>query len=213
MIGHKLSTGPYYNVRNIPAFQIFQSADRFHLLFRTYALKIKIKTVNDQRAILSFDISSDGTCIAAGTELKGDAAHIVFWCVRSSLYRCKRLDTIDRDVRNSSAPTHVNESAHSDDITAAHFHSRTPHLLLTASTDGLLCTIDVREQDEIESGIQVGNWGCSVNSVGWTDSVLGGGKPMASSRVWAHSDMQTVSLWSDEVGSFDVAMKRSVHEY
>lgn len=129
---------------------------------------------------MSFDVSADGYTVAAGTELKGDDACMVFW-----------------DVRNASTPTHINPSAHSDDITATHFHPTISHLLLTSSADGLLCTTDAREQDDDESGINVGNWGCSVASVGWTDKGVGSG--MASSRIWAHSDMQTLSLWSSEV--------------
>jgi hypothetical protein len=35
--------------------------------------------VDEKRAILGFDVSSDGVCLAAGTELKGDEAHILFW--------------------------------------------------------------------------------------------------------------------------------------
>ena len=77
------------------------------------------------------------------------------------------------------------------------FHPHTPHVVLTASTDGLLCTNDAREPDEDESGIQVGNWGCSVNSVGWIDA--GNGVGATTKPIWAHSDMQTVSLWSEEV--------------
>ncbi|KAF9509855.1 hypothetical protein BS47DRAFT_1300911 [Hydnum rufescens UP504] len=150
---------------------------------RTQAINGPILQFNEKRAILGFDVSSDGVCLATGTELKGDEAHILFW-----------------DVRNADAPTHVNTSAHSDDITAVSFHPNTPDIVLTASTDGLLCTTDVRELDEDESGIQVGNWGCSVNSVGWTDVSEGlGSSTKASKHIWAHSDMQTVSLWSDEL--------------
>ena len=86
-----------------------------------------------------------------------------------------------------------------------HFHPHTPHLLLSASSDGLLCTTDAREHDEDEAGLHVGNWGCSIGATGWTDQstdIRAGSSSasvMASSRVWAHSDMQTVALWSDEV--------------
>jgi hypothetical protein len=39
----------------------------------------KTYIVDDKRAILGFDLSSDGVCVAAGTELKGDEAHVLFW--------------------------------------------------------------------------------------------------------------------------------------
>lgn len=96
-----------------------------------------------------------------------------------------------RDIRNPAGPTHVSTSAHSDDITSVSFHPSTSHLLLSASTDGLLCTTDSREPDEDESSLQVGNWGCSIAKAGWT----GSDAPAA----WAHSDMQTFSTWTEEV--------------
>ena len=39
-----------------------------------------------QRALLSCDISPDGLTVAAGTELQGDDALVLYWCARSSLY-------------------------------------------------------------------------------------------------------------------------------
>lgn len=75
------------------------------------------------------------------------------------------------------------------------------------------------EQDEDESSINVGNWGCSIAKAGWTganqldntkkllaspgsmngmdleDDDSGNSKP----GVWAHSDMQTVSTWTESV--------------
>jgi hypothetical protein len=38
----------------------------------------------EQRALLSCDVSIDGLTVAAGTELRGEDAHIVYWCVRIS---------------------------------------------------------------------------------------------------------------------------------
>ncbi len=157
--------------------------------------------VEDQRAIQNFDISVDGSCLAAGTEYSDNEAHIIFWCARSPFHRLLVSSSLPRDIRSGGQPTHINTSAHSDDISTIRFHSKTPHLLLSASTDGLLCTTDVREVDEDESGLHVGNWGCSVSNVGWTDTDIGGGGGRNGS-IWAHSDMQTVSLWSDEVSCY-----------
>jgi len=135
----------------------------------------------DRRPIQTFDVSMDGSCLATGTEYSDNEAHIIFW-----------------DIRSERQPTHINTSAHSDDISTIRFHSETPHILLSASTDGLLCTTDVRVVDEDESGIHVGNWGCSISNAGWvnTDISAGNGK---NACIWAHSDMQTVSLWSNEL--------------
>lgn len=65
---------------------------------------------------------------------------------------------------------------------------------MSGSTDGLLCLTDIREHDEDESTIQVGNWGTSVAAAGWT-GVSGSDGP----GIWAHSDMETLSVWSSEV--------------
>jgi hypothetical protein len=40
----------------------------------------------EQRALLSCDVSLDGLTVAAGTELRGDDALIVYWCACSTLY-------------------------------------------------------------------------------------------------------------------------------
>jgi hypothetical protein len=97
-------------------------------------------------------------------------------------------------VRNVAAPTHISTSAHSDDITSLTFHPTKSHVLLSGSTDGLLCTTHTREHDEDESGLHVGNWGCSIAKAGWT-----GVGDRAQPAVWAQSDMQTLSTWSEEV--------------
>jgi WD40 repeat protein len=97
-------------------------------------------------------------------------------------------------VRNATQPTHVSTSAHSDDITSLAFHPSKPHVLLSGSTDGLLCTTDIREPNEDESGLHVGNWGCSIAKAGWT-----GARDGSQHDIWAHSDMQTLSTWSEEV--------------
>lgn len=66
--------------------------------------------------------------------------------------------------------------------------------LLSGSTDGLVSISDANQEDEEEAVENVGNWGCSVARAGW---IRGSG----AARVWARSDMETVSLWSDEVQS------------
>jgi len=52
--------------------------------------------------------------------------------------------------------------------------------------------------DEDESGLYVGNWGCSISDAGWTDSNIGDGGGM-DGAIWAHSDMETFSLWNEEL--------------
>ena len=103
---------------------------------------------------------------------------------------------MNRDPRNPAAPLRRHTSTHSDDITAVHFSSpssNTP-LLLSASTDGLVCTSNPLEDDEDEANVDVANWGSSVSKAGWIPAAPAGG-----SQVWAVSDMETVSFWSEEV--------------
>ncbi|KAH9927131.1 WD40 repeat-like protein [Epithele typhae] len=152
----------------------------------TAALRLTASTAGTPRALLSCDVSSDGLTIAAGTDLKGDDASILYW-----------------DPRNPAAPLRTHASTHSDDITALHFYRPPPHAahapgltprtLLSASSDGLLCTSDAAEADEDEAGVHVGNWGCSVAQAGWVHDRTG------AAGVWAASDMETFSVWSSEL--------------
>ena len=132
-------------------------------------------------SLLSCDASSDGLTVAAGSALQGEDASIVYW-----------------DPRNPAAPLRKHNETHSDDITAVRFtRSGSEEILLSASTDGLLCTTNPGEDDDDEAGLNVGNWGCSIAKAGWIE---GGNGPKA----WASSDMETVSLWDAEVNMISV---------
>jgi WD repeat-containing protein 89 len=61
--------------------------------------------------------------------------------------------------------------------------------LLSGSSDGLISLSNPLEDDEDEAVEHVANWGCSVSQLGW----IGDGK------VWAASDMETFSTWTNEV--------------
>ena len=97
-----------------------------------------------------------------------------------------------RDPRSPVAPLRVHSSTHSDDITSLHFY-RNGSTLLSASSDGLVCTSNAEEADEDEAGVHVGNWGCSIAQAGWLHDRAG--RP----GVWASSDMETFSVWTGEV--------------
>ncbi|KAJ7067920.1 WD40-repeat-containing domain protein, partial [Mycena amicta] len=127
--------------------------------------------------ILSCDVSADGMTVVGGTQLEGDDAHIIYW-----------------DPRQSAAPLRVHSSTHSDDITVLRFCPDSPNLLLSASTDGLISTSTVNEDDEDEAVLHVGAWNCSVSQAGWIHSSSPSG-----AEIWAHSDMETFSTWSDEL--------------
>ncbi|TFY69458.1 hypothetical protein EVJ58_g390 [Rhodofomes roseus] len=118
----------------------------------------------------------DGTVIAAGTELQGDDASLLYW-----------------DPRSPAAPLRIHSSTHSDDITAVHFSRTSPRHLLSGSSDGLLCTSNADEADEDEAGLHVGNWGCGIAQAGWIHTRAG------PPGIWASSDMETFSVWSGEL--------------
>jgi len=56
-----------------------------------------------------------------------------------------------------------------------------------------VCISNAREEDEDEAALYVGNLGSSISQVGWM--------PPRSPRpgAWAATDMETFSLWSDEL--------------
>lgn len=105
------------------------------------------------------------------------------------------LTCSSRDPRNPIAPLRRHVETHSDDVTAVHFsRAGSTEVLLSASTDGLLAISNPNESDEDEAGLQVQNWGCSVSKAGWIHG------PSSGPRVWASSDMETLSIWNEEVG-------------
>jgi len=130
------------------------------------------------RSLLCVDVSPDGSTIAAGTELKSDDAHIIYW-----------------DPRFPAAPLLAHTSTHSDDITALHYlrSSSTVPTLLSVSSDGLISISNAEEEDEDEAVLNVSNWGCSIAQAGWI------AHPGAPAHVWAASDMETFSIWSDKL--------------
>jgi WD repeat-containing protein 89 len=100
---------------------------------------------------------------------------------------------LTRDPRNPAAPLRSHASTHSDDITTLHFsQSSSQNILLSASSDGLISTSNASEEDEDEAVLNVGNWGCSVSQAGWINAE-------ARPKIWAASDMETFSTWSNEV--------------
>ncbi|PPQ83653.1 hypothetical protein CVT25_006259 [Psilocybe cyanescens] len=148
---------------------------------RSNSHSIKMTNLGKRQALLCCDVSPDGLTVAAGTELQGDDASILYW-----------------DPRQPATPVRTHSSTHSDDITTLSLAaSRDPttntNILLSGSTDGLISTSNADEDDEDEAVIQVGNWGCSVSQVGWIPGASSG-----SAGIWAASDMETFSTWQSE---------------
>ncbi|KAF9078838.1 WD40-repeat-containing domain protein [Rhodocollybia butyracea] len=134
---------------------------------------IKMTNLGKSQPLLAFDVSPDGYSVAAGTELQGDDALVLFW-----------------DPRQPAAPLRSHSCTHSDDITVVQFAPGRPGMLLTASSDGLISLSNAEEPDEDEAVVTVGNWGCSISQAGWMQD---------GSQIWAASDMETFSTWSEEL--------------
>ncbi|KAF8759498.1 WD40 repeat-like protein [Rhizoctonia solani] len=130
------------------------------------------------RPLSSFAVSPDGWTIAAGAELGVDP--------------------------QAPVPSEAGNT-HSDDITQLEFHpilgNGSPGgLLLSSSADGLLTVTSADEPNEDEAVLSVGNWNTSIARVGWTvrrEEILA--NDQMNFKIWAASDMQTLSVWSEEV--------------
>uniref|UniRef100_A0A8H7XZ04 WD40 repeat-like protein n=1 Tax=Psilocybe cubensis TaxID=181762 RepID=A0A8H7XZ04_PSICU len=157
---------------------------------RSNSHSIKMTNLGDRHGLLCCDVSPDGLTVVAGTELKGEDASILYW-----------------DPRQPATPVRTHSSTHSDDVTTVSFAgSRDPasnnNILLSGSSDGLICTSNADEDDEDEAVIQVGNWGCSVSQAGWIP-----GASSDAAGIWAASDMETFSTWKsdlDQLLSLDI---------
>ncbi|KAJ7873374.1 WD40-repeat-containing domain protein [Mycena olivaceomarginata] len=152
---------------------------------RTNAHSIKMTNLGQSRGILCCDVSPDGLTVAGGTQLQGEDAHIVYW-----------------DPRQPAAPLRTHSSTHSDDVTVLGFSPNSPNVLMSASTDGLISTSTANENDEDEAVVHVGFWNTSVSQAGWMHTSSG-------AKIWAHSDMETFSTWSDEL---DLLQSQDIRE-
>ncbi|CAG8507602.1 6280_t:CDS:2 [Acaulospora colombiana] len=107
---------------------------------------------NPQEIFLSLDISASANMVAAGTERRAEEASIVYW-----------------DPRNPSKPLYMHTSTHSEDITSLSFKPTLTdsNLILSGSSDGLVCISDSHQSDEDEACLHVANSGASIARTGW----------------------------------------------
>ncbi|KAG5731985.1 WD repeat-containing protein 89 [Termitomyces sp. T112] len=183
--GHDVATTSLHGVENIAGIfgRSLMSSGRDGSVkiwdTRTNSYSIKMTNLGASRALLCCDISPDGMTVAAGTEIQGEDALILYW-----------------DPRRPAAPLRTHGSTHSDDITTmcfAHADLGMPrNTLLSASSDGLVSTSNADETDEDEAVLHVGNWGCSISQAGWIQASSG-------VKIWAASDMETFSTWTHEL--------------
>lgn len=63
--------------------------------------------------------------------------------------------------------------SHQDDITDMSFHSKNPDLIISGSTDGLICVFDISKTDEDDALLCTLNTESSVGNINWHETVLG----------------------------------------
>ncbi|KAK4698828.1 WD repeat-containing protein 89, partial [Phenoliferia sp. Uapishka_3] len=157
------------------------------------AFRLKNKT---GAPYLTCSQSSDLACLAVGAEMHHHEATIDFWYhpSPSPFPSSANLITI-RDLRTLSLVQTYTE-AHSDDLTSLSFHPSTtlPHVLLSASVDGLVNTYDVRIADEDDALMSTAQFGASVSSAGWMK--LEG--EIEGKGVWGVTTIETVQIWDVE---------------
>jgi WD repeat-containing protein 89 len=93
----------------------------------------------------------------------------------------------------------MHTSTHSEDITCLSFRPTLTdaNLILSGSSDGLVCISDSHQSDEDEACLHVANTEASIARVGWM-SLTGLNDPQAA-KVWSASDMETMAVWSSDV--------------
>ncbi|KAJ3046405.1 WD repeat-containing protein 89 [Rhizophlyctis rosea] len=119
--------------------------------------------------VLSLSVNSNHTLLAAGTELVGDDAKILFW-----------------DVRNGLAPLAEFIECHSDDVTQVRFHPEQPNAMMSGSTDGLVCLYNLETFDEDDALYQVIKED-SVHKIGYFGP--------SYEYLYCLTHMETFSLW------------------
>ncbi|SCV67395.1 BQ2448_5006 [Microbotryum intermedium] len=128
--------------------------------------------------------SSDLSCLAVGGELHHHETMIDLW----------NLTTLELQ--------HTYTESHSDDITSLKFHPSPsfPHVLLSASVDGLINTYDVRIQDEDDSVLSTSQVGTSLVDAGWM-ARIGHAEEVTSGEwkgVWTTTTIETMQFWDVE---------------
>ncbi|MBW0533820.1 hypothetical protein O181_073535 [Austropuccinia psidii MF-1] len=129
---------------------------------------------------ISCDISTNQNFIVAGTDHSTDPVIEIF------------------DLRgNHKIPFSTYHQSHSNLITSTSFAPQSIHHLLSASTDGLLVTYDIRISNEDDAIMSIANLGASIALTHWNSD---------NQLIWAATDMETLSVWSSD----DLSL---IHDY
>lgn len=124
--------------------------------------------------------------VGVGTEASPDAQVYV--------YDVRKLQTGSVEAINRYV------DSHNDDITDLQFHPTRQHMLVSASTDGVLNLFDLREQNEDDAVVEAFNHQASVHRTGFfTNAAVKGLKLTEDSgnadRLFALSHMETLSVY------------------
>ncbi|GAA6007748.1 hypothetical protein JCM10207_004860 [Rhodosporidiobolus poonsookiae] len=142
--------------------------------------------------------SSDHSALAVGTQVFHYEVMIDIWDLRTMKIQ------------------HTYTEAHSDDITAVAFHPSPtlPHVLLSASVDGLVTTYDVRIADEDDAVQSTSQFGASLAHTGWM-ALKGQEGSQEYKGVYGATTIETLQYWDvdqqDQIVDFgdvrDVALQ------
>ncbi|ELT89231.1 hypothetical protein CAPTEDRAFT_192356 [Capitella teleta] len=132
----------------------------------------------------AFALNKNDKCLAAGTDVKSEDVHLLFW-----------------DTRQPGADALGGYfDSHSDTVSTIKFHETKATELLTGTEDGLVNLFDISESSEDEALLTTLNIETFVNRVGWC-------RP-DSSQIFCLSDKLTLNVWEandpyDDVISID----------
>ena len=152
--------------------------------------------------------SSDGSCLAVGTEVSDYEAMIDIWCVArlspDSFLRATLTSAwhARRDLRTLTLQ-HTYTEAHSDDLTSLSFHPSPSlaHVLLSGSVDGLVNTYDVRIADEDDAVLTTAQFGASIAHAGWMALSGSAGARDAQAEhkgIYGATTIETMQFWDAE---------------
>jgi WD40 repeat protein len=143
-------------------------------------LPIIERVVPNKHPALSLAIQSDESLLAVGTEQVAGQAFIHFFDTKMNA--------------TSQLPKVTFSDSVSDDVTMLQFHPKRPKHLLTGSTDGIACVLDLKTWVEDEDLVGSMQSGSSIHRLGWFGP--------SGEYVWICTHVETFSLWTAEVCAF-----------
>lgn len=127
-----------------------------------------------KKPINCFDININDRIVCAGTEQVDKESHLLFFDVRQrSLLGAYWDRSVYYAFIGNCDSLSIEIFSHEDDITDMKFHSKNPDLIVSGSTDGLICVFDISQTDEDDALLCTLNTESSVGSIDWHETALG----------------------------------------